>query len=261
MESMPGLWWRSLIERADGTRDVTTNVRWLQGATLFVDLRQPASLPGLPHATALQALSPQDCLALAQQQGFAGRLLFDGDCFEWQRQIDYQPPTAAADAGFLYWESDVLVEKGRDEFYIEHWHREAAVAGPPVCATVLRGTERPDAILLLVGTTFMFARARAVTATFGQTLAQCVAGADSVRWARALVDCEISLGRVRAGACLIEASTLPWRVGCDLAVNAAGAMLTTQDIGPDGAARVSRWEVAQAEGDPGAAWAAVSGRP
>lgn len=254
LAAMPGLWRRSLIERADGSRDITTRVYWLQGPTLYVDLRQPASLPDQAPVGSLQGLSQQDCLALAQQQGFAGRLQFDGDCFEWQRQIDYQPASAAADAGWLYWESQVLVERGRDEYYIEHWHRDAALAAAPLCAMTLHGVEQPDAILLRVGPTFMFARARTTTAPFGKTLAECVAGAGSVQSARALVDCEISLGRIGAGRCVIQASTLPWRVGCDLAVRVSGATLTTGDTGPDASPRTRHWDIAQAEGDPATDW-------
>ena len=259
MSDMPGLWRRSLIDRADGSRDVTTQVHWLQGQSLFADLRQPRLRSELAHVETLRDLSPQDCLQLALQEGFAGRLLFDGDCFEWRRCIDYQPPAAVADAGWLYWESDILVEKGRDVPYIEHWHRDAAVVDRPPCAIVLRGIEQPDALLLLVGTVFMFARARTAPAAPGQTLAQCVAGAASAREARALVDCEISLGQVGRRGCRIRASTLPYRVGRDLGVAVAGSCITTMDTGPRGEALCRRWEVIESEGDPGADWTAVSG--
>jgi len=109
-----GLWQRSLVVWPDGTRDTTTCVRWLQGREMFVDLRQPASLPDFRHALSIDDLSMRDCACLATQQGFAGRLRFDGRHFEWARQIDFQPESRLADAGSLECQPDVLVERGRE---------------------------------------------------------------------------------------------------------------------------------------------------
>ncbi len=247
MTDMPGLWRRSLIERADGLRDITTRVNWLQGQTLFVDLRQPQPAPVLHQARSLQDLSLQDCLALATQEGFAGRLLFDGHWFEWQRSIDYQPQAALADAGRLFWESGVLVEEGRDARYVEHWHRDPAVVTRPLYAMRLRGAGQSDAMLVRAGAVFMFARGRSTTVAPGHTLEQCVLGAASVTVARALVDCEISLGEITAGRYLIQASTLPYRVGQDLKVATSGSFITTSDTAPRGETAVRRWEVIEAE--------------
>src|SRR4051794_34826632 len=40
-----GLIRRSLLEHADGRHDVTTSVFWLQGLSLYCDLRRPADRP------------------------------------------------------------------------------------------------------------------------------------------------------------------------------------------------------------------------
>src|SRR5450631_1431310 len=138
IQDLIGLWQRSLVAWPDGRRDTTTCVRWLQGREMFVDLRQPTPLPGFPHALSINDLSMRDCACLATQQGFAGRLRFDGRHFEWARQIDFQPKSPIADAGSLEWQADVLVERGRDVDYIEHWHRDGAAATVPQGAVELR---------------------------------------------------------------------------------------------------------------------------
>jgi hypothetical protein len=239
LSDMPGMLRRTLIIHADGTRDTATQVRWLQGPTLFVDLRQDAGLPDFPHLRGLKDLSFEDCTALARQAGFAGRLTFDGDCFEWLRLIDFQP-RAGTDAGRLWWEGEVLIEAGRDVPYIEHWLRDPTVVTRPLAGVRLRDRQTGVAALLLqVGTVFMFARDRAMRLPQGQPLAECVAGASSLAAARALLDCEITLGSGGFGSApLILASTHPWRVAERFALPGAAA----------------RWEVIEAEGDPGVVW-------
>ncbi len=79
------MWRRSLIIHADGTHDSTTQVRWLQAQTLFVDLRQGTTLPDFLQLRCVNDLTPADCTQLAAQEGFAGRFGFDGEYFEWQR--------------------------------------------------------------------------------------------------------------------------------------------------------------------------------
>jgi hypothetical protein len=236
---MPGMWRRTLITHADGTRDATTQVRWLQAPTLFVDLRQGAALPDFLHLRCLNDLTLEDCAALALQQGFAGRLGFDGDCFEWLRLIDFQPQ-GGADAGRLWWEEDVLVETGRDVPYVEHWLRDPTVVTRPLAGLRLRDTQSGVAALVVqVGTVFMFARDRAVALPAGRSLSECVAGAASLAAARALLDCEITLGSGGCGsAAVILASTHPWRVAERFELPGAQP----------------RWEVIEAEGDPGAVW-------
>jgi hypothetical protein len=216
VSDLAGLWTRSLLRRVDGTEDTTTSVRWLQGERAFIDLRQPATLSSFAHIKSLEDLTTEDCLALATQQGFAGHLAFDGAYFEWHRAIDYQPRSAAADAGALWWEGEILIEQGRDEPYIEHWHRDPAIPATPSLALSLScpATGAP-ACFLRVGPFFMFARDRAVTPPPGTRLADGVAGAADIKAARALIDCEISFGHVETGYQII-ASTLPHRVGTAL---------------------------------------------
>ena len=245
-----GLWQRSLIAWPDGTRDATTCVRWLQGREMFVDLRQPRSLPDFPHVLSIDDLSMRDCACLAAQQGFAGRLRFDGRHFEWASQIDFQQKSLLADAGSLEWEADVLVERGRDIEYIEHWHRDGAAATVPQGAVELRERDHgTNAMLLRVGSTFMFARNRTMPLAAHRTLRECVEAAPTVKAARQLVDCEISAGIVAAEGFRITASTLPFRHGRLLDQQLLHDSVTTWDHRSDGTAIARRWTITDIEGD------------
>jgi hypothetical protein len=214
---LQGLWRRSSIAWPDGRCDTTSQVYWLQGPGYFGDLRQPAQLPDFSHVRALGDLSHQDCLRLAEQQGFAGDLTFDGRHFEWTRRIDFQPKGPYPDAGSLRWHSDTLIEEGRDLPYIEHWHRDAMIDVQPAAAALLRHRRRgTGGLLIRAAECYIFARDRSVELGLYGTLAQCVAAAPTLEHARALVDCEISFARASRDVIRIAASTLPHRVGCDL---------------------------------------------
>ena len=245
-----GLWRRSLIEWADGRRDTTTQVRWLQGIHAFVDLRQPPGVVEPMHARCLNDLTRRDCALLALQEGFAGRLSFDGRHFEWARHIDFQPKASRADAGSLEWSDDVLVERGRDAPYIEHWHLDAATGAAPVGATLMRESGKATrAILLRVGTQFMYARDRAAGPPLHGTLSGCVSAAASVEAARALIDCEISCGRIAADGFRISASTLPYKRGQLLEQRILRDTLTLLDVAPDGTAIARVWDIIEREGE------------
>jgi hypothetical protein len=262
LSEMPGMWRRSLIIHADGARDFTTQVRWLQATSLFVDLRQGAALPDFLPLRCLNDLRIEDCAQLAAQEGFAGRFGASGEYFEWQRWIDFQPRSLSADAGRLWWEEEMLIETGRDVPYVEHWMRDPTVVTRPLAAIHLREVESGVAALAVqVGTVFMFARDRRVALSAGSSLAECIAGAASLAAARALLDCEISLGSAGTGAAmsgnsgnLILASTHPWRVSERWQLSCADSLVHTVDIDPAGNPVGRRWEVVDAEGDPAAVW-------
>ena len=250
VQELHGLWRRSLIAWPDGARDVTTNVRWLQGLSAYIDLRQPASLPKFPDKQRVSDLSMEDCALLATQEGFAGQFTFDGSYFEWARAIDFQPKALYSDAGSLWWEDDILVETGRDVAYIEHWHREATVGPLAAAAAALRQVDCDrKGSLLRVGSIFMFARDRAILPQSHKTLPECVAEASSLEQAQALVDCEISFGNVCPEGLLITASSLPYRVGNILAPHILDHTLTTTNRAPDGNTTTHQWEITGCEGE------------
>ena len=262
LADMPGMWRRSLLIQADGVRDSSSQVRWLQAKRLFVDLRQGAALPDFLKLRCLNDLTVADCNQLAAQEGFAGRLGFDGDCFEWLRLIDFQPRSLRADAGRLWWEEEILIEAGRDVPYVEHWMRDPTVVTRPLAALRLRDlTTGVAGLVVQVGTVFMFARDRQVALPAGTSLRECIGGAACVADARAMLDCEITLGSAGFGAgradtqgSVILASTHPWRVSERFELACSASTATTWELDPAGAPAARRWEILEAEGDPEAVW-------
>jgi hypothetical protein len=222
--ALAGLWTRSLLALPDGPRDTETTVTWLQGPSLFVDLRIPARRPDFSHATALTDLTMADCRWLATQQGFAGTFRQEDGVFWWHREIDFQPPAQWPDAGRLSWEGDVLVETGHFANYLEHWHRTPNAPAHLTNALRLRSpADGRRALFVRAGELFMFARARTPELVLtAPTLAACMDGTDP-RTAQALVDCELSLGKV-AGWRIIH-SSLPFREGATLAIQHIGSHL------------------------------------
>jgi len=253
LESLKGLWRRSLIIWPDGSRDVTTQVRWLQGRRAYIDLRQPAVLPDFSNKHGLADMSMDDCAVLGRQEGFAGYFTFDGSHFEWERHIDFQSKPLYSDVGSLWWEGNILIERGRDVDYIEHWHRDdssALATAAVVAAITLRQMHgNIKASLLRVGSAFMYARERSVVPPAHKTLPECIAEASSLEDAQALIDCEISFGTVSAAGLQITASSLPYRIGDVLNPRYSGSRLTTLDRSGAGAIVTRQWEITESEGD------------
>lgn len=239
-----------MIRLPDGTLDTTTSVTWLQGLSLYADIRRPASLPNFSHARCLNELTMADCCALATQEGFAGVFSRIGAWFEWARAIDFQPAAVDADVGSLRWDGDILVEEGRDLAYTEHWHRHLPANDRPVGGLSLRDSaSETRGCLVRVGESFMIARDRAATLPSQRTLSECVTAAATIGAARALIDCEISLGAVDGGRFRIAESTLPWRVGDTLLFRHVDDRITTCDRDPDGRPLERTWTPLLEEGD------------
>lgn len=216
------LWHRRAIAMPGVPVDTTTRVEWLQAGEHYVDLRTPAAMPVIT-AGSLAELSRADLDVLCTQQGFAGTLFDDGDEWTWQREVDLHPAEPLPDRGRLHLADGVLVETGIGRDYHEDW-----VAAPTASQTrhvemTLRDTSGRHGLLLRVGDHFGYVRGRSpdIEVGPGRTLRETVAGADLDR-ARALVDLEISLGTVDGDCWRITRSTLPFRVGDDLAPDLDG---------------------------------------
>jgi hypothetical protein len=250
LEDLPGLWRRGFIAWRDGRRDETTKVTWLQAAMVYADLRQPPWPPGCFSARSLQELSMEECLALAEQQGFAGRLEQRGEVFEWVRVIDFQPPQPIRDIGRLSWQQETLVEEGVETEYLEHWHRDPSLPQTPAAALQLRSPEDGRfACLLRAGDRFMFARDRRVPVK-GATVSEAIAGAADLRQAQQLLDFEISLGSIEGDRWQILCSSLSFRAGVEFRAGASGEThLYVADITPSGEPVARQWEISAAEGD------------
>jgi hypothetical protein len=245
IDRLQGLWRRSLIEWADGRRDVETAVDWLQGPTFYADLRQPR-LPPM-KAPCLRLLPMEDVVALARQEGFAGILLRHPDCFEWTRLIDYQPPGPFSDRGTLVDKGTVMIETGFDLPYVEHWHRDAGMPSIRAAVRLLDRADGREAILVRAGDVFMLARNRHPLLADHVHLSDAVRAAPSLAAAQDLIDCELSIGAAK-DTWRITRSSLPWRVGMALDPRLVGPDLLTRDVSEEGTAIERRWAIVQQDG-------------
>ncbi|MDH6108540.1 hypothetical protein P3T36_007716 [Kitasatospora sp. MAP12-15] len=259
LADLPGVWRRTLVREADGSTDRVSAVTWVQGPALFGDLRRPPGLDEVVGRAPLAQLDRPQLLALCEQKAFAGTLEQDGDRFSWVRQIDLHPSAPLPDAGTLHWADGVLVEEGLHEAYLEHWEpveRPSAPGGRPpgglaAAALLDDPAEGCAGVLVRVGSWFCYARDRsAPLPTRLVPLAEQVRGCADRAQAAALLDCEVSIGRVHADRWEIVASTLPQRVGVHLRPepNREGDGLRITDTDPAGRDRPRDWRLARVEG-------------
>jgi hypothetical protein len=250
IEELGGLWRRSLIAWPDGRRDSETFVNWLQGASFYIDLRQPHGRPDFRSAASLDQLTQVQIEWLATQEGFAGELSYADGYFEWHRELDFQVKAAHPDQGRLQLEGDAMVEEGMEGRYIEHWHRQRA---GPACA--LRFEDRLNGcrgFIIRLRDIFMYGRSRSAAVPPTCHLVQQAKNAPSPAAARDLIDCEISQGIVTADAWIIQRSTLPFKEGCPLAprlVAHRDAMLAISDLSRDGRQIERHVEITNVQGE------------
>ncbi|MBI1260230.1 MAG: hypothetical protein GC184_00750 [Rhizobiales bacterium] len=218
LKDLGGLWSRSLILLPDGTRDDTTWVHWLQGPSLYVDLRQPQGRPDFEGVTSPSDFTPAHMDWLARQEGFAGELVQTDDVFEWRREMDFQPQAARADRGRLWFEAALLVEEGVEIAYREDWNNALATPDPMLTMRLVDPDDETRAQLVRAGDRFMFCRDRRMALPPHRSLHDCIEGCTHIRDAQAMLDMEISYGTITRHQWLIERSTLPFREGNNLAV-------------------------------------------
>lgn len=119
-----GLWRRTLLIEADGSRDAGTDVMWLQAGSAYVDSR-----------------------------GFGGELAQRGAVFTWRRDVELEPSGPNPDEGEMSWDGETLVETGVHDDYVEHWVRDQGPATPRG-GLFLRAPDGGRAVLVRVGTIF-----------------------------------------------------------------------------------------------------------
>jgi len=237
-ERFEGMWQRLLLARPGEPVDTLVRTEWLQGPTIFADLRQPPAIAAGVKARCLAEVEPHEARILACQEGFAGRLVLSGDIADWRRDIDFQPLGPLGDRGRLVREGDLLIEHGVEADYIEYWQldRQPRHAACAAAHFVSEGDGRA-VHLLQYGRHFAYARDRGFALPPGSDLAALLCDTDAQQ-AQALIDCEISFGTITPEGWRIERSTLPWRVGALLLgpdTVLEGARLAVMDVAPGGA--------------------------
>lgn len=203
-----GLWRRRLLRDAHG-EDRATQVWWLQDDGWYVDLRIPPDRPDFSGVTGFHDLNVAQTAWLARQQGFAGRLVIDGDRLHWQRGIDLQPPADLADIGTVRWDGACLHEQGVLADYAEEWRWQR----PATPTSGAWATPDGRGLRVLVGEWFMQAVDRRPPLPPGTSLAELASRPGAAP--SALLGCAIDFGRVEkaGGGLRVLHSSLPWREG------------------------------------------------
>ena len=127
----------------------------------------------------------------------------------------------------------------------EEWQRLDETVAADLALRLRGRTDGRGALLVRHAQFFMFSRDRPFVLPPGGDLATLLedAGTDADR--HALLDCEISFGRVVQDRWLIERSTLPYREGIDLApvADRPDGIWECAGITADGRATRDSWEV------------------
>lgn len=250
--SLCGLWRRTLFARPGAPDDLTSHVVWLQAPLYFVDLRQPADLPLFADVSCISDLEDRHMRDLARQEGFAGQLHYDGAIAHWRRQIDFQPDTGVPDRAAAQLHENLLIEHGLHATYTEHWERTASAA--PCFGLKLQDDCSQAAYIVRSGAHLMYARPRAEIVT-GQNLQAAIAAAPDLDARRAIVDFEISLGRINANEFSIEHSTLPFKANKTFEIRAEEYALKIADIDKRGGVFWRQFRLTAIDADaPAHAW-------
>jgi hypothetical protein len=223
-----GCWRRAWIEFADGTRDDTSMVLWLQTESLMVDVRIAADRPDMSSRAGLHECTIDELRALAASDASNGftectPIVVSADgvrsataCWHTRGHgVNFQPVSAFPEPGLLSWNDDasVMIERAPSGAYVEEWRlvpgsREPLDVMPAGEAMVYRAGD----VAVLVRD-----RARPVPrlARLPELLDQYVTDRPTVE---ALLDCEFSVAELSGTNWTITASTLPWREGMVLDV-------------------------------------------
>ena len=246
-----GMWRRLLIAQPRMPVDTHTYVTWLQGPEFFGDLRQPVGALAGVQASCLAELRAEEARLLAVQAAFAGSFVVTGDEAEWVRAIDFHPPALLRDRGRIVSEGDLLIEYGVETEYVEYWQRGPTAPNARYAAARLCSVEDERAAYIVqCGRHFLYARDRSVRLNRGDDLTGLLDGADADT-ARALIDCEISIGAITAEGWRIDRSTLPWRAGALLLeadADLSGATLAVMDMDVNGRPTIRRLEAIDRRG-------------
>lgn len=183
-------------------RDETTVVTWIQGEHFYVDLRQPEGKPDFSTVDNHAHCDDAQRRWLAQQQGFAGRLLHYESAapgvvqVEWERAFDLHPEDGTRDIGQLVADSGGFREYGVLADYEELWQ---PIPGSPAATDDRRCTEillrcqgRGELLVVVDGSHFGLAQG-----TDEHTL--------------------IAIGQIEHGSWVVHRASDPWLEGETLA--------------------------------------------
>ena len=220
---MLGCWRRAWIEFADGTRDDTTTVVWLQTESLMADVRIAADRGDLRGRRGLSDCTADELRAIGAadaSSGFTECGPIDLDpagvrtaTATWHTRghgVNFQPVSAFPEPGLMSWNDDatLMMEHAPSGAYVEEWRLV------PGSRDHLSVTRIDDETIYRAGPVAVFVRDRRVAiprpARLHDLLDDLAADRPTME---ALLDCEFSIAELDGDTWRITASTLPWREG------------------------------------------------
>jgi hypothetical protein len=145
--------------------------------------------------------------------------------------LDYQPPQANPDEGWMRFEPSRLVETGVHAHYLEHWHLVPHTSGP---MAVLKSFEPAGGEG--EGTELLFLAGQYVMYLLAPPVQEAQPGA--------MLDFEISFGTRSTNGYAIVHSTMPWLEGRECSLRMIAREDDVLDLACDG--RLRRWQVLEA---------------
>jgi hypothetical protein len=225
---MTGCWRRAWIEFADGRRDDTGVVIWLQTERSMVDVRIPADRGATGDFDGCKSIADctmQQLQAIARSDGSCGYtecspVVFDGDgrrtaTAEWHTRghgVCFQPVSAFPEPGLMTWNDDgtVMHERAPSGAYVEEWR---LVPGSRDRLTAGKNWYRAGNVAVLV-------RDRTTPIPRQARLAELLHEfADDRAVVDGLLDCEFSIAERVDRRWTVTASTLPWLEGTNADVD------------------------------------------
>lgn len=207
-DELLGCWQRQWIEFADGTRDDSSFVVWLQLPSLMADVRLSVAALALAGRSSfsmdeLLVLADSDsssgattCTPVVQRTATAG----------WGSAVGFQPTSAFPEPGLLEWNDDgtVMMERAPSGAYVEEWHLLPGSRRPLSHSVRADGSQWYRA-----GPYGVLVRDRPGTLPSVSRLTELTDHAVL----EAAIDCEFSFAAFANGVWTIQHSTLPGRVG------------------------------------------------
>lgn len=222
-DAMLGCWRRVWIEFADGSRDDTAKVVWLQTESLMADVRIAGDRQDLSGRSGLHECSIEELQMIASadaSSGFTecGPIDVGADGLRsatasWHTRghgVNFQPVSAFPEPGLMSWNEDatVMLERAPSGAYVEEWRLV------PGTRDALSVTSVDDETTYRAGPVAVFVRDRSIPiprpARLHELLDEYAAERQMIE---ALLDCEFSVAELNGNEWIVTASTLPWREG------------------------------------------------
>jgi hypothetical protein len=251
LAELHGVWQRLCAVDPDGTVDGSGAV-WVQGPSLFAILHQPDAVRRLVMTgRGLHDLTREELLLMCGQTVRAGVLRQGSEFFTREDWFRPYSSMGVPDSSSLRYEWGNLLESGVYGNGDKEWELVEQSPGATAAARLFDPEDGCGGLIVRTGSWFCYVRGHVGPLRRGHVpLEEQVLGSADDWSAAALLDWELSIGRVGAGRWTIVESTLPHRPGAVLqpVLEADAGRLRVRDTGPCGRRRARVWHLKECEG-------------